>query len=198
MDKEELIAFNNRIIALYNDAEIHTPVHLSGGNEDQLIDIFENIRVQDWVFSTYRSHYHALLKGILEDDLVQMILDGKSMHINSKKYKFFTSSIVGGCLPIALGVAVGIKRKGMDEKVWVFVGDMAGESGIFYECVKYAEFWSLPIEFVVEDNGFSVFTPTQEAWMPDSWKWFGEAEKSRSYKYERVWPHSGTGVWVTF
>ncbi|NBQ48863.1 MAG: hypothetical protein EBU33_10500, partial [Sphingobacteriia bacterium] len=46
---------------------------------------------------------------------------------------------MGGTLSIALGVAMGIKRDKLDEKVWVFIGDMSFESGIFYEVYKYAK-----------------------------------------------------------
>jgi len=61
------------------------------------------------------------------------------MHINRKEYNFFTSAIVGGILPIALGTAMGAKLKGLEENVWAFVGDMAAEMGVFDECTKYAK-----------------------------------------------------------
>jgi len=193
MTKEELIQFSEEIKDLFLAGRIRTPIHLSGGNEAQLIEIFKDISKDDWVFSTYRSHYHALLKGIPSEQLKQAILDGHSMHINSHEHRFFTSSIVGGCLPIALGAAIAIKRQDLREKVWVFVGDMAAEMGIFHECWKYSRRMALPIQFIVEDNGLSVNTPTQEAW--GGGYMVGTPPR---YTYERIYPHQGVGQWVEF
>ena len=103
--KNKLINFEILIKTLYEEGRIKAPIHLSGNNEDQLIQIFRKIKLTDWVVSNWRSHYHALLHGIPEDWLKKRILEGRSMGINSKKYKFYSSSIVGGGLPIALGLA---------------------------------------------------------------------------------------------
>src|SRR3990167_1828056 len=156
--KEELIAFEADIASLFEQAKIPSPVHLSGGNEDALIDIFQHIKPDAWVFSTHRNHYHALLKGIPSEWLKAEILANHSISINNAEYKFFSSAIVGGILPIALGVAM------MGETAWVFCGDMAAETGIFHECLKFAIGHELPIHFVVEDNGFSVDAPTEKVW----------------------------------
>jgi len=192
MNKEELIAFSEEIKDLFLAGEIHAPIHLSTGSEDALIEIFKEIRPQDWVFSTHRSHFHALLKGIPPEWVKAAILVGRSMHLNNREYKFVTSSIVGGCLPIAVGVAMAIKRKGLDEKVWVFIGDMASTTGMCHECLLYASGWELPITFVIENNSFSVNTPTSETWGN------GAMVMPRVYSYERVYPHSGCGKFVTF
>ena len=77
MDAEELIKFENWVIETFNAGKLRSPVHLSRGNEEQCIRIFKDIQPQDWVFSTYRSHYHALLKGIPEKWLKEWILDSK-------------------------------------------------------------------------------------------------------------------------
>lgn len=193
MDKEDLVQFEQEIKRLFLDAKIRAPVHLSGGNEEPLIEIFKQIRKTDWVFSTHRNHYHALLKGIDINWLKDEILAGRSMHINNKEHHFFTSSIVGGCLPIALGVAMALKRKGSKRHVWVFVGDMVMETGIFHECTKYAARNNLPITFVVEDNGVSIDTPTQTCWGKAN----GEPNIIR-YKYKRIFPHMNAGQWVIF
>jgi TPP-dependent pyruvate/acetoin dehydrogenase alpha subunit len=193
--KEELIEFEEEIAKLFLDKKIRAPIHLSKGNEDELIKFFlqTNIDKGDWIFSTHRSHYHALLKGIPREWVRAEILKGRSMHLFNKEYNFFSSSIVGGCLPIALGTALAIKRKGEDRWVYCFVGDMAAETGSFNECWKYATGWDLPITFVVEDNGFSTDTPTQKVW--------GELHSHtliKRYQYKREYPHVGVGEWVTF
>ena len=193
--KEELIKFEDDIISHWENGEIRGPIHLSNGNEEQLIKIFQKVGIDDWVFSTWRSHYHALLHGVDPNILKGKILDGKSITIVEKSSKFYSSAIVTGTLPIALGVAKSIKYNGGDDKVWVFLGDMAFETGIFYEVHKYARNYDLPLYFVVEDNGVSTNTPTLDTWngiqrdLP---------EDVIYYQYKSKYPHYGTGKWVVF
>ena len=66
MNKEELILFEEEIAGLFNASKIAAPVHLYDGNEDQIINAFQNIRSNDWVFCSWRSHYQCLLKGVPE------------------------------------------------------------------------------------------------------------------------------------
>ncbi len=193
-NEEELIHFENKIVETWDSGKIRGPVHLSGGNETPLIEIFKRISENDWVFSTWRSHYHALLKGISPEWLEKEILEGRSITIVNKDKKFYSSAIVGGILPIAVGVAMSNKRKGINETVWCFVGDMTFETGTFTENYKYSKNFDLPIKFVVEDNEVSTNTPTIETWnnkteVPDDVIW---------YKYKKQWPHYGTGKWVIF
>ena len=193
-NEEELIHFENKIVESWEDGKIRGPVHLSGGNEKHLIEIFKRISENDWVFSTWRSHYHALLKGVSPNWLETEILEGRSITIVNKDEKFYSSAIVGGILPIAVGVAMSNKMKGIDETVWCFVGDMTFETGTFMENYKYAKNFDLPINFVVEDNGVSTNTPTINTWnkkteIPNDVIW---------YEYEKQWPHYGTGKWVIF
>jgi pyruvate dehydrogenase E1 component alpha subunit len=191
--KEELIKFEKELSELFLQKKIRVPIHLSGGNEEQLIRIFKYVKKDDWVLSTHRNHYHALLKGYDKEKLKQLILSGESMHIYSKEHKFLTSAIVGGILPIAIGLAMAIRRRNGKETIWVFVGDMGSEMGIFHECTKYADRNDLPIRFVIEDNGLSTDTPTEIAWGTKK----GNLKKLR-YEYKRKWPHVGCGKWVSF
>ena len=177
MIAKDLIAFEQEIAQLFEQGQIRSPVHLSGGNEEDLIRIFQSIKPTDWVFSTHRSHYHALLKGIPRDWLKAEILANHSISISNAEHHFFSSAIVGGILPIAVGVAM------TGQTVWCFCGDMSAETGIFHECLKFATGHQFPIHFVVEDNGFSVDTPTEKVWR---------------YSYQRKWPHQGSGKWVIF
>ena len=194
MTKQDLIDFELKVQKVYEAGKIKAPVHLSGNNEDQLIEIFKNISREDWVFSSWRNHYHALLHGFDREELFNLILEGRSMGINSIKYKFYSSSIVGGSLPIALGMAQSFKLKKSTNKVWCFVGDMTFETGVFHECYKYARNFDLPLEFVIEDNNMSTNTPTDETWNKKS----TIPDDVHYYKYERTFPHHGTGNWVLF
>ena len=194
MNKQNLIDFEKRVKKVYEAGEIKAPIHLSGNNEDQLIKIFKNIDKDDWVFSTWRNHYHALLHGFDPEELFNLIKEGSSMGINSVERKFYSSSIVGGILPIALGVAQSIKLKKQTNKVWCFVGDMTFETGVFHECYKFSRNFQLPIEFVVEDNNMSTNSPTDKTWGKKS----KIPEDVYYYEYERKYPHHGTGKWVLF
>ena len=194
MHKKDLINFEKRVQKVYEAGEIKAPVHLSGNNEDQLIEIFKKIDKDDWVFSSWRNHYHALLHGFDPEELFNLIKEGRSMGINSVKHKFYSSSIVGGSLPIALGVAQSIKLKKETSKVWCFIGDMTFETGTFHECYKYSRNFDLPLEFVIEDNNMSTNTPTDEAWNQKS----EIPDDVYYYEYERKYPHHGTGTWVLF
>mgnify|MGYP001306116263 FL=1 len=194
MNKNILIDFEKEIKDLYDGGKIKAPIHLSGNNENQLIKIFRKIKKSDWVISNWRSHYHALLHGIPAHWLKKKIIQGKSMGINSKKYKFYSSSIVGGGMSIGTGIALALKKKKSKNKVWVFIGDMTFETGQFEECFKFVKNFNLPLKFVVEDNGLSTNTPTKH-----TWKNLKKIPKEIIYyKYKRKFPHHGTGNWILF
>ncbi|KKL85407.1 hypothetical protein LCGC14_1955070 [marine sediment metagenome] len=194
MDKKQLREFSEEVKKRFENAEIKAPIHLSGNNEEQLIKIFTDIKRTDWVCSTHRSHYHALLHGIDKDWLMNEILKGRSITIMNRKKQFITSAIVAGILPIALGIALGLKRKKSSKHVWAFVGDMASRGGVFHEVVKYASGHQLPLSIIVEDNNYSTNTPTNIVWGDEK----EESITVIKYSYERIYPHQGSGRWVEF
>tara|TARA_R100001377_G_scaffold11602_2_gene5791 strand:+ start:1756 stop:2382 length:627 start_codon:yes stop_codon:yes gene_type:complete len=191
---EELIDFETRVKEKYEKGEISGPIHLSKNNEKELIDIFEYIDKDDWVFVPWRNHYQALLHGVDKDKLFNGIVDGNSMHTNNIKPNFYSSSIVGGIIPLALGAALALKTQKSDRRVWCFVGDMTMETGIFHEAYKYAKNFDLPLNWVIEDNNMSVHTPTDLAWKNKQ----NVPEDVIYYSYEMGYPHHGTGNWVNF
>ena len=186
MTKAELIAFEDEVAALFHAGKINAPVHLSGGNEDKLIEIFREVSRDDWVFSTWRSHYHALLHGVPRESLMREIVAGRSMNLMFPEHRFFTSAIVGGICPIALGVAAAIKRKGEKRRVWCFVGDMASRGGSCHETMEYAGHQDLPLSVVTENNWLSTNTPTELAWGTEI---NGSAYEHR-YTYDRTREHA--------
>ena len=191
---QDLIDYENMIVEHWENAKIRGPVHLSNGNEEPLIEIFKRIKTTDWVFSTWRSHYHALLKGMDPKFIENEILAGKSITICNTDEKFYSSAIVGGTLTIALGVAQAIKRDNLDDKVFCFIGDMSFESGIFYEVHKYARNFDLPLYFIVEDNGVSTYTPTDATWNNKR----DIPSDVIHYTYKSKYPHYGSGKWIAF
>lgn len=188
---ETLAAFTQRVAAAFNEGRIRAPVHLHGGNEQQLLDVFQDVGPDDWICSSWRSHYHCLLKGVPEDELFAAILAGRSITLTFPAYKIVTSAIVGGILPIAVGLAHAIQRRGGEERVHCFLGDMTACTGLAHECRNYAGGHDLPIRFIVENNEKSVKTPTLDVWGT-------LLAPLHCFDYEPAWPHSGTGKRVEF
>lgn len=201
--KQLLITFEAEIAEAFNRGEIRAPVHLAGGNEDALIEVFESVQPVDWVCGSWRLHYHCLLKGVPPARLKADVLAGRSITLTYPEHRIVSSAIVGGVLPIALGLAWSIKRAGSEDYVWAFVGDMAALGGMFAECQRYAERHTLPIQFVVEDNGVSVCTDTAEAWglktlIHSPFGRTGCNGDVRRYRYALPWPHAGAGKRIQF
>lgn len=206
MTEQELIDFEEDIAKEFNNGNIKAPVHLYSGNESEMIDIFKDIRPQDWVLCSWRSHYQCLLKGVPKDELKARIMDGKSISLCFPKYKILSSAIVTGTLPIAVGLGLSIKRQNKDERVYCFVGDMTSETGSFEECYKYVRNHDLPVKFIIEDNGKSVCTDTKKTWnindLTYSWARGPQSLAKNKflyyYKYETKWPHAGAGKRIQF
>ena len=130
--KEELIEFENEMATRFDNAEIRAPVHLYNGNEEQIIEVFRKHKIgpEDWVLGSWRSHYQCLLKGVPKDELREAILQGRSISLCFSKQRVLCSGIVTGVLPISVGIALDIKRKGGKNKVYCWMGDMTSETGI--------------------------------------------------------------------
>ena len=115
--KKELIEIENSIVEKYKDNKLPFLFHLCGGNEDQLIEIFNDIQDGDYVFVTHRNHYHAYLHGIDPEVVMDRVSNGRSMFIYDRERNFFSSAIVGGIPEIAAGVAMALKLKKSNQKV---------------------------------------------------------------------------------
>ena len=197
--KEYLIAFEDKVAKMFKEGKIRGPVHLSGGNEDELERIFTRIYHRDWVFSTHRWHYHYLLKGGKPEDIVNHLTEhpDKTMTMFDKKLNFLSSAIVGGCIPIAVGTALAIKMRGDASNVYCFVGDAATDAGHFFEAVRFADSYDLPITFIIEDNGYSCDTLIGDRW-GDEPECAVHSMRIEYYMYDRKWPHVGIGEHVCF
>jgi len=195
---DDLISFEEEIAETFNQGKIKAPVHLYNGNEKEMIEIFQNVKKNDWVFCTWRSHYQCLLKGVNPDLIKQDILDGRSITLCYPSHKIYSSAIVSGNIPIATGVALDIKRKNQSDHVWCFVGDMASETGTFFENWKYSVNHNLPITFVIENNKKSVCTETLKTWGSEELFFSKENRNIIYYEYETKYPHAGAGKRIQF
>lgn len=200
--KETIRSFEEDIAGIFAQGKIRAPVHLRRGREDQLIKIFKDhkISAQDYVFGYWDSHELALLKGVSRKELKQAILDGKSISLCFPKQKILCSGIVGSLMGTATGVGWALKNQKKKGRVFLFCGDMSAETGIFFEAVKYAYNFDLPVTFIVCDNGLSVMTDTRAVWGNKS-PWFKGtkyAKKIIYFKYKNEYPHSGLGKLIKF
>ncbi len=199
LSEKNLIEFEDDIADEFNKGNIKAPVHLYLGNESQIIKIFKNITVNDWVFCSWRSHYQCLLKGVPQKILKKKIIEGKSISLCFPEFKIISSAIVGGIIPIAVGTALSLKRNNDKSIVHCFVGDMTSETGIFYESYKYSKNFNLPIRFIIEDNGLSVCTDTKKTWGLQSLTYQNSGDPMiEYYSYKSRFPHAGAGKRVQF
>ena len=209
----DLIAFESDIRAEWEAGNLPCLLHLCGGNEERLIEIFGAVRPGDWIFSTHRNHYHALLAGIPATRVKAEIMAGRSMFMFSREHNFYSSAILAGTCAIAAGVAWTIKENSRrdaktqssdlrasaplrEPHVWCFLGDGAEEEGHFYEAALFVEANDLPCTFIIEDNGRQVDTPKSDrrglfhsTHAPlDHFHCIGR------YHYEPTYPHAGSGA----
>ena len=200
MNKKDLINFEEEIASLFNQGKIRAPVHLYQGNEDKIIEIFKKINKQDWVFCSWRSHYQCLLKGVPKEEIKNEILSGRSISLCFPEHKIYSSALVGGSIPIAVGAALSLKiKKDKGTMVYCFMGEMTSETGIAHECIKYSISHDLPIHFIIEDNEKSVCTDTRNTWKLKKLTYEGVNDKYVTfYSYKSKWPHAGAGKRIQF
>lgn len=152
----------------YQEQQMRCPMHLSIGQEAVAAGISFWLKNNDHVFSNHRAHAHYLAKG---GDLNRMIAElygrnsgccggrGGSMHLIDQSAGFMGSTpIVGGTVPIAVGSAWAAQLRGEDRITVVYFGDGCFEEGVVHESLNFASLKKLPILFVCENNGYSVYT----------------------------------------
>ena len=189
--KEELIKFEDGIYDLFEAGDLPYLVHLCGGNEDQLIDIFADIKEGDYIYSSHRTHYHYLLAGGDADALKDRIKRGDSMFVFDRKRNFLSSAILAGCAGMAAGTALSFRMQGKDQHVWCFIGDGAEDEGHFYEAVAFVSGWDLPCTFIIEDNDRQVDTTKKERRGKNTViDWPSCVVR---YHYTPTYPHASTG-----
>ncbi len=154
---------------LYPQQEMRCPVHLCSGQEAIAAGVCANLSKEEHVLSNHRSHGHYLAKGGNLKGMMAEIYGkatgtskgkGGSQHLNDHEVSFIGATpIVGGIIPIAVGVAFGTQMKKEKKVTAVFLGDAATEEGVFAESLNFASLKKLPVIFVCENNLYSVYSP---------------------------------------
>jgi len=153
----------------YPEGEMRCPTHLSVGQEAVAAAVGLVLQRDDMAVSGHRAHAHYLAKG---GDLAALLAElygkvtgcsrgrGGSMHLVDEAAGFMGSTaIVGGTIPVGVGLALGMKIAGTRQIACVFLGDAATETGAFYEAASFAVLKKLPVLFICENNLYSVYTP---------------------------------------
>lgn len=152
----------------YESRELEGTVHSSVGQEGVAVGVAFGLRPSDKMLSHHRGHGHALAKGVDPRRLMAELFGrttgvcggkGGSMHVADTSCGFMGSlAVVGGSLPLAVGVGLAARRAREQTVCAVFFGDGAVNQGILYESLNLAAIWSLPVLFVCENNSYAITT----------------------------------------
>jgi TPP-dependent pyruvate/acetoin dehydrogenase alpha subunit len=155
----------------YGEQQMRCPTHLSIGQEAPAAAAGAVLKATDLAVSGHRAHAHYLAKG---GNLRAMIAElygkatgcsggkGGSMHLIDEAAGFMGSTaIVGGTVPVGVGLALARALAGTGEIVCIFIGDAVLETGAFYESANFAATHRLPVLFLCENNLYSVYSPLE-------------------------------------
>ncbi len=170
--------FEEKCAELYTLSKIHGFLHLYVGEEAIAAGAIPLLRSEDAIVSTYREHGHALARGVPAGAVMAEMFGkangcsrgrGGSMHLFDAKRRFFGGhAIVGGGLPIAVGLALAEKLQGKRSVTACFLGDGAVAEGEFHESLNLAALWQLPVLFICENNLYAMGTAlTRHQSQPD-------------------------------
>jgi pyruvate dehydrogenase E1 component alpha subunit len=158
--------FEAKCVELYQAQKIIGFLHLYDGEEAVSVGVIEALTPEDAIVGTYREHGQALARGIAMDRLMAEMMGkregccrgrGGSMHIFDRATRFYGgNAIVGGGLPLAVGVALADKIRGRNTVTACFFGDGAVDEGEFHESMNLASLWRLPVLFVCENNLYAM------------------------------------------
>ena len=160
--------FEERCAELYSGERIRGFVHLYIGEEAVATGVIPHLGPEDALVTTYRDHGHALVRGVPMDDVMAEMYGkaegvcrgrGGSMHLFHAPTRFYGgNAIVGGGLPLAVGLALADHMLGRDRVTVCFFGEGAMAEGEFHESVNLAALWNLPVLFLCENNLYAMGT----------------------------------------
>jgi pyruvate dehydrogenase E1 component alpha subunit len=160
--------FEEKASDMYARGNITGFSHLYIGEEAVAVGAISALSERDYVISSYRDHGHCLAKGADPKEVMAELFGratgisrgkGGSMHLFDHKLRFLGGyAIVGGGLPITVGVGMALHYKQDDAVVATFFGDGATNAGAFHESLNLASAWKLPIIFICENNFFAIGT----------------------------------------
>ena len=160
--------FEERCADLYGQQKIRGFLHLYIGEEAVAAGAVHALAADDAIVATYREHGHALVRGIPANAIMAEMYGrregccrgrGGSMHLFDAATRFYGgNAIVGGGLPIAVGLALADRMQGRPRVTAVFFGEGAMAEGVFHESMNLAALWRLPVAFLCENNLYAMGT----------------------------------------
>ena len=160
--------FEDKCVELYAQEKIRGFMHLYDGEEAVAVGIIPVLEKRDRIVATYREHGQAIVRGVsMAAALAEMYGKqegcsggrGGSMHLFDRATHFYGgNAIVGGGLPLSVGLALADQMRGEDIVTACFFGDGAVAEGEFHESLNLAALWGLPVLFICENNLYAMGT----------------------------------------
>ena len=153
-------------------------LHMYCGEEAVAVGVCANLRDDDYVLGTHRSHGHCLAKGAESDKMMAELFGkatgtcggkGGSMHVADFSLNMLgANGIVGAGIGPTTGTALASKIRGTDQVSVCFFGDGAAARGTFHEAIAMGSLWQLPVVYVCENNGYQQWVPRKNVAVVDS------------------------------
>ena len=167
-DMVRIRRFEERCADLYGQQKIRGFLHLYIGEEAVATGAIHALQPDDAIVATYREHGHALARGISADAIMAEMYGkregcsrgrGGSMHLFDAATRFYGgNAIVGGGLPVAVGLALADRMQNRPRVTAAFFGEGAVAEGAFHESLNLAALWKLPVAFFCENNFYAMGT----------------------------------------
>lgn len=164
--------FEDRVGEMYTRARVGGYTHLNSGEEATIVGALDVLRPRDYVFSNYREHGHALMRGVPPEAIMAELFGkqtgtskgrGGSMHLFDASRRFMGGyAIVGGSLPLAAGVAFSVKYRQGDEVAVVLFGEGSTNIGAFFETLNWAKLERVPLVFLCVNNQYAMGDRTEQ------------------------------------
>jgi len=190
--------FEEKCAELYSAGKIRGFLHLYIGEEAVAVGAMRAFTREDAILATYREHGHALVRGISAGAIMAEMYGkaegcsrgrGGSMHLFDAATRFYGgNAIVGGGLPIAVGLALADHLQRLPRVSACFFGEGAVAEGEFHECLNLASLWKLPVLFCCENNRYAMGTALERAQSETDL-----ALKAAAYRIP-AWPIDGMDV----
>ena len=167
-DMVRIRRFETEALRQYQQKKMGGFLHLYNGQESVAVGSVSLMGDDDHVITAYRDHGHALAVGMTMNECMAELFGkatgcsrgkGGSMHFFAPDKNYWGGhGIVGGQTPLGLGLAYALKYKGVKGAALCFMGDGAVNQGVLYECLNMASLFSIPVVYIIENNGYSMGT----------------------------------------